>query len=63
MFNLRLFHQPTLYDLHFVQLMGEKEQAPYSLKERPGPCSVYHTPEGVREILARLETRENSTES
>ena len=40
-------------DLGFVQLMGEKEQAPYSWKQRPGPCSAYPSPEGVRKTLAR----------
>ena len=42
--------------------MGEKEQAPYSWKQRPEPCSVYPSLEGVKEVQARLESQENSTE-
>ena len=43
--------------------MGEKEQATYSLKQRSGPCSVYPSPEGVRETLAWSETHEKIAQS
>ena len=43
--------------------MGEKEQAPYSWKQRSGPCSVYPSPEGVRETLAWSETHEKIAQS
>ena len=41
----------------FCSTKGRKGRAPYSWKQRHGPCSVYPSPKGVREILARSETR------
>ena len=43
--------------------MGEKEQAPYLWKQRAAPCSVYPSPEGVRETLAQSETHEKTAQS
>ena len=43
--------------------MREKEQAPYSWKQRPGPCSVYPSPEGMRETLAWIKIREKIAQS
>ena len=43
--------------------MGEKEQSPHSLKQRPGPCSVCPSPEGVRETQEQSETHEKTAQS
>ena len=60
--NTQFFHQPTLWDLHFVQQMGEKEKAPYAWKQMPRHCSVFPSPEGVRETWSQ-ETREKTAPS
>ena len=60
--NTQFFHQPTLWDLHFVQLMGEKEKAPYAWKQMPRHCSVFPSPEEVRETSSQ-ETCEKTAPS
>ena len=61
--NTQFFHQPTLWDLHFVPPMGKKQKAPYAWKQKPGHCLVYPSPEEVRETSAPSETCEKTAQS
>ena len=53
----------------FCSIKGKEREGSIIMKSmRHGPCSVYPSPKGVRETLARSETQkigrsENSTES
>ena len=53
---------PSAHTLGFI-FCSLKEWVPYSWKQRPDHCSVYPSPEGVRETLAWLETHEKTDQS